>query len=56
MENGFTNYQFLGGSFGYFCNQWLNEAVGKIGSFFFLIFIFFLAITILFNPVYPDLK
>jgi S-DNA-T family DNA segregation ATPase FtsK/SpoIIIE len=44
----FPNY--LGGSFGYFINEWLTLSIGKFGSFLFLVVLLYVIVALLFNP------
>ncbi len=46
----FPNY--LGGSFGYFVNEWLDLTVGKFGTLLVLIVLLYTIVTLLFNPDY----
>lgn len=49
---GFFSYkiEYLGGSFGFYINDWLNESVGKFGAFIFIAALFFVFLYILFEP------
>ncbi len=45
---GFVN--FLGGSFGYYLNQWLALSLGRLGSFVLLLVLGYLVLVVLYNP------
>ena len=49
---GFFSYkiEYLGGSFGFYINDWLNDSVGKFGAFVFIAALFFIFLYILFEP------
>ncbi len=49
---GFFSYkiEYLGGSFGFYINDWLNHSVGKFGAFIFITALFFVFLYILFEP------
>ena len=46
------NVNYLGGTFGFYLNQWLMLTVGGIGTFAFIIVTFYLTTTLIFNPDY----
>jgi len=46
----FPNY--LGGSFGYFINEWLTLTIGKFGTMLLLVVLLYTIVTLLFNPDY----
>jgi S-DNA-T family DNA segregation ATPase FtsK/SpoIIIE len=49
----FSNYiNFLGGTFGFYLNQWLITTIGSIGTIALILVALYLIITILFNPNY----
>jgi S-DNA-T family DNA segregation ATPase FtsK/SpoIIIE len=52
MFFGFFSYkiEYLGGSFGFYINNWLNASVGKFGGFIFITALFFIFLYILFEP------
>lgn len=54
---GFFSYkiEYLGGSFGFFVNDWLNDSVGKFGAFIFIVALFFIFLYILFEPNFQKL-
>lgn len=41
---------YLGGSFGYFINGWLDQNFGTFGAFLFIALLLFIAVVALFNP------
>ncbi|MCB0478559.1 MAG: DNA translocase FtsK 4TM domain-containing protein [Crocinitomicaceae bacterium] len=49
---GFFSYkiEYLGGSFGFYINDWLATSVGKFGAFIFIAALFFIFLYILFEP------
>lgn len=49
---GFFSYkiEYLGGSFGFYINDWLNTSVGKFGAFVFILGLFFIFLYALFEP------
>jgi S-DNA-T family DNA segregation ATPase FtsK/SpoIIIE len=49
----FPNY--LGGSFGYFINEWLTLSIGKFGSFLLLAVLLYVIVALLFNPDFKAL-
>ncbi|MEZ4936354.1 MAG: DNA translocase FtsK 4TM domain-containing protein [Crocinitomicaceae bacterium] len=54
---GFFSYkiEYLGGSFGFYVNDWLATAVGKFGAFVFIAALFFVFLYILFEPNFHQL-
>jgi S-DNA-T family DNA segregation ATPase FtsK/SpoIIIE len=49
----FSKYiNFLGGTFGFYLNQWLITTIGSIGTISLILVALYLIITILFNPNY----
>jgi S-DNA-T family DNA segregation ATPase FtsK/SpoIIIE len=46
---------FLGGSFGYFINEWLGLTLGAFGTFALIAVLLYVAITVLFNPNFKAL-
>ncbi len=44
-----SHINYLGGSFGYHVNNWLNFTVGKIGNIFFQLFVLYIASVIFFK-------
>ena len=42
---------FMGGNFGYQINQWLSDSIGKVGTFFLLIFSFSAITGVMFNAL-----
>lgn len=46
---------FLGGSFGYFINEWLGLTLGTFGTFALIAVLLYVAITVLFNPNFKAL-
>jgi len=46
------NSNYLGGTFGFYLNQWLMLTVGGIGTFAFIIVTFYVTTTLIFNPDY----
>lgn len=45
----YTSNLFMGGNFGYQISQWLSDSVGRVGTFFLLLFSFFAITGALFN-------
>ncbi len=41
---------YVGGTFGYFTNDWLKASFGGFGAFLFVLVLFFVAFVVLFNP------
>ena len=46
---------FMGGNFGYQINQWLGDSVGRIGTFFLLLFSFSAITGVLFNTIFQKI-
>jgi DNA segregation ATPase FtsK/SpoIIIE, S-DNA-T family len=46
---------FLGGSFGYFINEWLGLTLGSFGTFALIAVLLYVAVTVLFNPNFKAL-
>lgn len=46
---------YLGGSFGYYLNQWLALSLGRFGSFVFIMVLGYLVTVILYNPNFQEL-
>jgi S-DNA-T family DNA segregation ATPase FtsK/SpoIIIE len=46
---------YLGGSFGYYLNQWLALSLGRFGSFVFILVLGYLVTVILYNPNFQEL-
>lgn len=51
-----AHINYLGGTFGYYSNQWLNETVGKIGNFFVQLLILYIGLVVLFNFSFKKAK
>ncbi len=52
----FSNYvNYLGGTFGFYVNEWLITTIGNIGAIALLLVLFYIIITLLFNPNYAQL-
>lgn len=47
-----NSINYLGGTFGYFINQWLMLSLGNFGAFVFLIALFYIVSIVLFNTNY----
>jgi len=41
---------YVGGTFGYFTNQWLKASLGGFGAFMLVLVLWFVAIVVIFNP------
>ena len=46
---------YLGGSFGYHINHWLNRSIGQFGTFVLICFLLYFTLVILFNPNFKQL-
>ncbi len=46
---------YLGGSFGYHINHWLNRSIGQFGAFVLICFLLYFTLVILFNPNFKQL-
>jgi S-DNA-T family DNA segregation ATPase FtsK/SpoIIIE len=46
---------YLGGTFGYFTNEWLHVTVGKMGSILFTFILLYIILVVLFNPDFKAL-
>ncbi|MDA9262056.1 DNA translocase FtsK [Flavobacteriales bacterium] len=46
---------FMGGNFGYQINQWLGDSVGRVGTFFLLLFSFSAITGIMFNTLFQKI-
>ncbi len=45
-----SEYDFLGGLYGHFINQWLTSVIGQVGTGFLVVFSGFIFTMVLFNP------
>jgi S-DNA-T family DNA segregation ATPase FtsK/SpoIIIE len=50
-----SNVNYLGGTFGYYLNEWLVLALGRFGVLTFILVMFFVITSLLFNPNYSAL-
>ncbi len=50
-----NNISFIGGSFGFFLNDWLIQVLGKIGTLTLTLVLLYLITTLIFNPNYSVL-
>ena len=50
-----SNHSVFGGTFGFYCNNWLVDSLGYIGTFLFDLLLLLLAIIMLFNPDFQSL-
>ena len=46
---------YLGGTFGYFINEWLRLTFGKFGAFLFVMIVLYIVLVALFNPDFKAL-
>jgi S-DNA-T family DNA segregation ATPase FtsK/SpoIIIE len=52
----FSNYvNYLGGTFGFYVNEWLITTIGNIGALALIIVVLYVITTLLFNPNYAQL-
>jgi hypothetical protein len=47
-----SNVNYLGGTFGYYLNEWLILALGQFGTLILILVTFFVITTLLFSPNY----
>lgn len=52
----FTGFLFIGGAFGYEMNEFLNLAIGRVGTGLLLSFLAFVIIVVYFNPTFKRNK
>ena len=50
-----NNVNFLGGTFGYYLNDWLVLALGQFGTLILILVMFFVITTLLFSPNYKSI-
>jgi len=52
----FSNYvNYLGGTFGFYVNEWLITTIGNIGTLALIVVVLYVITTLLFNPNYAQL-
>ncbi len=52
----FSNYlNYLGGTFGFYVNEWLVTTIGNIGAIALILVLLYIIVTLLFNPNYAQL-
>jgi S-DNA-T family DNA segregation ATPase FtsK/SpoIIIE len=52
----FSNYvNYLGGTFGFYVNEWLITTIGNIGALALIVVVLYVITTLLFNPNYAQL-
>lgn len=50
-----SQVNYLGGAFGYHCNEWLAFTLGKLGAFLFIFVLLYVLVVLLFNPDFKAL-